>query len=82
MYGGFSLLTGVLVLLFMRETKGLTQEETKLLYVPARLRVRVENVSTIDDPRQKPGYDKTISNTISRSTLLYSDENHLIDKKE
>ena len=82
MYGGFSVVTGILVLIFMRETQGLTQEQTKLLYVPDRLRVRVQNVSTIEDPRQKPGYDKTIANTITRSTLLHDADSPLVDSKE
>ena len=52
---------------FMRETRGLTQEQTKVLYVPKRL-LKVETVSTVEDPKDRAFYDAAISATIVRST--------------
>ena len=37
LFGGLSFLTGIIFCIFMKETKGLTQEQTKVLYVPEHL---------------------------------------------
>ena len=67
-FGGCSIIAGVIMLFVMKETKGLTQEQAKVLYVPKHL-LKVQNVSTIDDPRARASYDHAIGGTIiSRGT--------------
>ena len=79
-FGGCCILAGVLMCIFMKETKGLTQEQTKVLYVPENL-IKVQTVSTVEDPRQRDSYAKNIAGTIvSRKTedeaLLHAKENN------
>ena len=66
-FGGCSLIAGVAMIFFMKETKGLTQEQTKVLYVPKNL-LKVETVSMVEDPKTRASYDAAIGNTIVRST--------------
>ena len=68
LYGGCSIIAGILMMIYMKETKGLTQEQCKILYVPTHL-LKVEKVSTIEDPRTRASYDNAIAGTfVSRKT--------------
>ena len=42
----------------------------------------MQKVSTVEDPRNEPDYDKTLGNTISRSTALGEAESPLIESKK